>query len=79
LSCSSSQKVDLVKRIHIATNKEKTQLGTHYMNLINKWYDNEQELNDFIGWTRYDANETWNELKIQCYNLCWKNWKVLPF
>jgi hypothetical protein len=56
LSYSSSQKVGLVKHIHIVKNKKKTQLGKHYMNLINKWFDNEQELNDFIGWTRYDAN-----------------------
>jgi hypothetical protein len=56
LSCSSFQKVGLVKYMHIVNNKEKTQLGEHYMNLIKKWFNIKQELNDFIGWIGYDAN-----------------------
>ncbi len=35
-------------------------------------FNNKQTLNEFIIWTRHDANSIWYELRVQRHNLhCW--------
>jgi len=56
--------------------KDKTSKIQKY--LINKEFNNEQELNGFIAWTMHNTNYTLDELEIQSHNLCWWDWRVMP-
>jgi len=37
--------------------------------LFKQKFNNKHTLNDFIIWTRHDANSIWNELRVQRHNL----------
>jgi hypothetical protein len=45
--------------------QNKVSTWKNYMDLTNKEFNNEYELNDFIAWKKNDANYTWNGLRIQ--------------
>jgi hypothetical protein len=46
--------------------------------MINKEFDNEQELNGFIAWTTHNTSYTWDEIEIQSHNLCQWGWRMVP-
>jgi hypothetical protein len=40
--------------------------------LFKQKFNTKQKLNNFIIWTKHDANLVWNELRVQRHNLhCW--------